>query len=92
MKMRLQLVFILLLAALSPVFAADLVTVSGKRFPDAKITASDAGGVDIDYRGADGERFVAYLPFAELPPELAGSYYHTPILVKRFHDDMARRR
>lgn len=72
-----------LMAAL-PLAALDVVTTSGQRYPDARITASNDAGVDVDYREADGSRMVAYLQFSDLPAELRRSYNYVPALAERF--------
>jgi len=55
-------------------FSADITTLDGKIYKDAKVTGVEADGVHISFR--DG---VVKVPFNQLPPELQRQYGYNPV-------------
>ncbi len=72
------------LVAADDCFSADITTLDGKTYKDARVTDVEANGVDISFREG-----VVEVPFDQLPQELQRQYGYDPAKTTGLHNGIA---
>src|SRR5436309_7411757 len=65
-------------------FSADITTLDGKTYKDARVTGIEADGVHISFREG-----VVKVPFDQLPQELQRQYGYDPAKTTELHNAIA---
>jgi hypothetical protein len=72
------------LLASSDCFSADITTLDGKTYEDARVTRVEADGVHITFREG-----IVKVPFNQLPQELRRQYGYDPVKATEVHNGIA---
>ena len=72
------------LVAAGDCFSADITTLDGKTYKDARVTSVEANGVHISFREG-----VVEVPFDQLPQELQRQYGYDPAKTTGLHNGIA---